>query len=304
MLKLQERGKPDHGMWLVKSYSTVGRAANCDFVLPSNKVADVHIELLTDKDNVILNDCSRGHSLFVNEMPVGQYGPLQHGDVIRLADTELEIVDPNKGAVVQALPQIKPHNKKPRKQTDNVWRLDAVGDWLTGQSFLIRSNTLLGRSSSCDITIPGTHLSRRHAQLTVTNKGLLIEDLGSSNGTYVNDKKVKKALLKPGDEVRFDVLTFRVAGPQLPSDVNKTVMRSALPASRAETVISKAGQSTSAKKTEQTQQTEKQWKAKPTSVGNRDPHVDNYAKPKPNWFLYSFIVVALGSAGLIYFMLS
>ncbi len=97
--------------------------------------------------------------------------------------------------------------------TDNRWLLIAEGGWMVGQKFTLGSHTVLGRDSSCDITIPGTHLSRQHAELAITGNHLHIRDLDSANGTYVNDKPVTESELKPGDTVRFDVLVFRIHGP-------------------------------------------------------------------------------------------
>ncbi len=159
MLKLQERSKPSTGIWLVKPNTTVGSDKACDFIPSSKKVARVHIELLSNHDQITLNDRSNGKSIFVNDIPLGHYGPLKHGDIIRLADAELEIIDPKEelaaddssSPVTTVAPSLK------------SWRLVAVGDWLSGQSFEIHKKATLGRDTDCDITIPGTHLSRRHA---------------------------------------------------------------------------------------------------------------------------------------------
>ena len=57
---------------------------------------------------------------------------------------------------------------------------------LVGQEFALTEDTLLiGRSSECDITLPGKQASRRHAQIHRVGTELLIADLGSINGTFV-----------------------------------------------------------------------------------------------------------------------
>ena len=107
------------------------------------------------------------------------------------------------------------------------WELVAQGDWLTGQRFSIPAYAILGRDANCDITIPGKHLSRNHAELAIKDNKLLIRDLKSANGTFVNEQKITETQLKPGDIIRFDVLTFRVSGPTKPStvDANATMVR-------------------------------------------------------------------------------
>jgi len=105
------------------------------------------------------------------------------------------------------------------------WNLIAESGWLVGQHFEIAGQVVLGREVGCDIVIPGTHLSRRHAQLDCRGTKLVISDLGSANGTYVNELRVNEAELKQGDTVRFDVLTFRVHAPSQPTNVNATIIR-------------------------------------------------------------------------------
>lgn len=65
---------------------------------------------------------------------------------------------------------------------------------------LNRSQIVIGRSSSCDIQITSNLVSRQHARLTLTNLGVLVDDLGSRNGVYVNSQKVRGSYrLKSGD---------------------------------------------------------------------------------------------------------
>lgn len=150
---------------------------------------------------------------------------------------------------------------------DKKWQLVANGDWLKGQTFPLSQHTVLGRDSECDITIPGTHLSRKHAEIAISGNKLLVKDLGSSNGTFVNGKKVTDAELVPGDQVQFDVLTFSVEGPA-DKDVNATMIRSVVkPKAKPQPLIP------------DTPSDKKQWKTKPTSPGNRSEN-DHYSASK------------------------
>lgn len=61
-----------------------------------------------------------------------------------------------------------------------------------GRQFpLTRGEVLIGRSSAADLTINEDHVSRRHARIVAGPSGFLISDLGSSNGTYVNNVRVR-----------------------------------------------------------------------------------------------------------------
>ncbi len=61
--------------------------------------------------------------------------------------------------------------------------------------------TLAGRSDDVDIFLGDVTVSRHHVRFTVDAAGLRVEDVGSTNGTYVNLVRVDDTRLKPGDEV-------------------------------------------------------------------------------------------------------
>lgn len=69
----------------------------------------------------------------------------------------------------------------------------------------------IGRATRADFIIDATLVSRVHCRLTSTNDGRLqIEDLDSTNGTFVNGKKISRAELKAGDEIGIGRVTLRV----------------------------------------------------------------------------------------------
>jgi pSer/pThr/pTyr-binding forkhead associated (FHA) protein len=72
--------------------------------------------------------------------------------------------------------------------------------------------TSIGRHDDCLIRIKSAQVSRRHCEVFEVSDKLTIRDLGSSNGTFVNGKKVSGQLaLKPGDELTVGAVTLRVA---------------------------------------------------------------------------------------------
>ena len=70
--------------------------------------------------------------------------------------------------------------------------------------------TVVGRSADCGIQLEHGGLSREHARLTPTAQGLLVEDMDSSNGTFLNEQKISRAVAHHGDEIGLDVLRFRL----------------------------------------------------------------------------------------------
>jgi len=70
--------------------------------------------------------------------------------------------------------------------------------------------TLVGRQEDCDLRIPLSEISRRHAQLIIQEGAVTLRDLGSSNGTYVNNQRVTEQDLNPGDHVVMGPVVFTV----------------------------------------------------------------------------------------------
>ena len=72
--------------------------------------------------------------------------------------------------------------------------------------------TSVGRHDDCWIRIKSSQVSRRHCEIFESGGKLTIRDLGSSNGTYVNGKRVLgQQPLTPGDELTLGAVTLRVA---------------------------------------------------------------------------------------------
>ncbi len=68
---------------------------------------------------------------------------------------------------------------------------------------------VLGRDPGCDVVLNDSKCSRRHAVIEDTPEGLVIRDAGSANGVYVNERRVDRAFLQPGDTVRLGDVRLR-----------------------------------------------------------------------------------------------
>ena len=77
------------------------------------------------------------------------------------------------------------------------------------RSFSIaRDMTVIGRREDCDLRIPLGEVSRKHCRLVRDGDTLKLEDLGSSNGTFLNGQRVQEALLSPGDTIQVGPVAF------------------------------------------------------------------------------------------------
>ena len=109
-----------------------------------------------------------------------------------------------------------------------TWKIQAITGELTGQEISIDRDMLVGRHQSADIVLQAGEISRKHAAFLLKDQALSVQDLNSSNGTFVNDVQIEhETLLKQGDIVQFASLKFSVLEPaqevELPTEIEKTV---------------------------------------------------------------------------------
>ncbi|MCE9670267.1 GGDEF domain-containing protein [Myxococcus stipitatus] len=97
-----------------------------------------------------------------------------------------------------------------------------------GRKFdLTREETLIGRSSRCDIQIDQESVSRNHAAITATREGVRIRDAGSTNGTFINDELVEgERELRNGDLVKIGRTIFKyIAGGNIEAAYHDEIYR-------------------------------------------------------------------------------
>ena len=217
MLRLQQRHQSNQFVKLAYSSVTLGRDENNDMVINASSVSDFHAEITCDAHQYYLVDLLSANGSFVNEQRVAGRCELKSWDILRLGSVELEVVDPN-------------------KHRPGDWALRPQATQLVSQFHTLKAKTIVGRDPDCDIVIDSNLLSRQHAQLILEGDHLTVVDLGSANGTFINDKRVESSMAQPtlvqaGDEIRFDQQAFIIVGPSgtpnqnEPIDDNHTIIR-------------------------------------------------------------------------------
>ena len=73
-----------------------------------------------------------------------------------------------------------------KKSTEEYPLLVAQEGPLKGQRWQLSQTIVLGREASCDVVVADRQISRFHARITPTTEGVILEDLGSKNGTHLN----------------------------------------------------------------------------------------------------------------------
>jgi hypothetical protein len=69
---------------------------------------------------------------------------------------------------------------------------------------------VIGRLPECAVVLDDTNISRRHAQVAMDDGAVIVTDLGSTNGTFVNGRRVTRATVRPGDEITVGTSRLRV----------------------------------------------------------------------------------------------
>lgn len=199
-------------------------------------VVPYHACILKQGGTYRIADAGSPAGTFVNGQRVGD-AVLQHGDTIQIGSFQLQFLlrsgpapvrGPEQPAGPYAMSSPHPAPVQPPVPTSTLgqptiqapqatttvagWSLVATDGPFAGQRFPIPSETEIGRES-VGIPLTGDAMaSRRHARLAPGPAGLVIQDLGSTNGTYINGQRVAEAVARPGDTVRIGATTFRVEG--------------------------------------------------------------------------------------------
>ncbi|MCK5429807.1 MAG: FHA domain-containing protein [Anaerolineales bacterium] len=97
---------------------------------------------------------------------------------------------------------------------------------LEGQRWLISNRIIIGRDPSCNIIISDRQVSRQHVRISPTASGILLEDLGSKNGTHLNGVSLQKStILQDADNIQIaftQQFTYLISDATMPLDEEET----------------------------------------------------------------------------------
>ena len=79
----------------------------------------------------------------------------------------------------------------------------------SGELFQLKGRAIVGTAADCDAVMKDPSISGRHAEFMSTSQGFRVNDLGSTNGTYVNDKRVTNSDLIDNDNIRLGRVNFK-----------------------------------------------------------------------------------------------
>lgn len=171
---------------------TLGRHLDNDVLLAGEDVLDYHVRIeMTDRGPraIPLGEAS----IRVNGRDLAAAVGLMPGDALVIGQSavavEAELVDGPEA---------------------DAWHLH---NSVAGERWAVLTRLGVGRDTDNELQVEDDHVSRRHARFSNFRGLIWLQDLGSSNGTYVNGERLSGACrLFHGDEVRFDTLTYQLIG--------------------------------------------------------------------------------------------
>jgi pSer/pThr/pTyr-binding forkhead associated (FHA) protein len=290
MLKLRFIDRSQDPTWVVDKSFAMGSAEDNHFIIDDPSVSPQHARIVLANQIYTLCDLSSQNGTFVNGQRIHQKN-LVDGDKIKLGNVLLEVIDPSLPGRV------------------SEWTMVACSSWLSGQEFPIKpkgsgNQVKVGRASHCDLIFPGTHLSREHAKLTLGNQAIQVEDLDSSNGTFINDTRITQGTAYSGDILRLDVYSFMIFGPgnqkvKTPLVENDDIHSTKL---RAPISLDSVSPSLDPVLPQTLDDKPKRWKTRPTSPGNRQ-NMDDSQQPIGNMAKLSAALLSVAVIGLILYVI-
>jgi pSer/pThr/pTyr-binding forkhead associated (FHA) protein len=101
-----------------------------------------------------------------------------------------------------AAPAARPTARKSKKAPRRIAVIES--DKLKGKSFDLDDEVIIGRADKCSLVLDDTYVSQVHARIFKRGDSYMIEDMGSTNGTYLNRRRITAAAeLQRGDQVKI-----------------------------------------------------------------------------------------------------
>ncbi len=172
----------------------IGRSQSCDIVLAADNVSRRHARLFTVEGRCYIEDLQAANGVWLNGRRIYNVTELPRSAQVRIGDFFLHI----EGASFSHPLGTAAHG-----------RLIALHGAAGGPFDINRPTTLVGRGKDCAVVINDPSVSRIHGKLTLEDGRVTVEDLRSSNGTWVNDRRVDSAEVRHGDRVRFGTVGFQ-----------------------------------------------------------------------------------------------
>lgn len=196
------------GLLLSGQRTSIGRGEDCDIVLEGHTVSRLHCEITQLGSIYVLQDFSR-NGTFANGQRV-QKAKLQDGDQLRIGQNILLVhLTSTIGTGVLDGRKTTPHRLPPVITLVPHIVVKGIEEGVT-QTFG-EDRITIGRRTDNQIILEGDNISRNHVAIERRDGKHFVSDLGSANGTYLNEEQVEMAELHDGDRLRIGNFTLSVS---------------------------------------------------------------------------------------------
>ena len=217
-MKLVFPGGEHPQVLLDKGINRVGSDPDGTIVIDRPGVLPKHCQLHVSSSGVMLEVPPRT-PVSVNGRAVAGLISLRAGDTVAFDQVQARLAAME--SVAAARDRGGPAGSTPRQASDDPsvtavrlvlpkYMLRGVSGTVFGRNIPLHAATTIGRSQECTLQIDEPGLSRIHARVIPGGDGVQLEDLGSTNGTYINDARVVRGVANVGDEIGFDTVRFRL----------------------------------------------------------------------------------------------
>lgn len=220
---------------IIKDKIWLGRDPNCDIVPAASAVmvSRRHAEIASRNNEFILTDNKSFNGTLVNGQRIAAPTPLYHADEIQLGFNgpvlrlnapwrvapkgcslagQRSIAVAHLGALQDLPEQIGSKTLVVRGDLSQSSSKEqsAQPTLLMSLTFGGKQTLNIGRGDGSDIKLDGLQISNHHARLIKTDAGIIIEDLNSTNGIYVNGQKISRLAVTPADAVQIGTFQIRL----------------------------------------------------------------------------------------------
>ena len=214
---------------LDEGVARVGTASDCAIVLSAPGIAAHHAEIETRAGQTVVRPLDASVPTVLNGRQITAETPLKPGDLVLFGRVGCRVSSDRPAAATAPPPSArKSADEAARTRVRNTlpkYMLRGVSGATFGKTFALTGTMVIGRQNDSDIPVPAEEISRHHAKLQVTADGVLVEDMGSANGTFINDKRIQTGVLKPGEELRLDTVRFMLVAPGMDAKQQATTTR-------------------------------------------------------------------------------
>lgn len=219
---------------LSKMSTWLGREPDCDLVFDASEgvVSRRHAEIRIEAGEYSIADNNSFNGTLINGQRITSPVPLFHDDKIQLGmgGPVLKFASPTRIRPGRETAMANQAAARPEGETTSAVDsktivFKATGDigrpseadaatpqLLMTAEFGSKSILTIGRDEANDIRLDGLQISKRHARLQKTPGGILVEDLGSTNGTFANGGRITRQIISPTDSVQIGSFLLRIDG--------------------------------------------------------------------------------------------